>query len=105
MVTVLGLFKKTKTKVHQKVKDWQKDRTESKLKNKEIHKIRKKAEWKGRIARAKQEGYRDGLKGKPSRLKKASDMMNDMTNLIGGGYEPGFVQKKKKKKDPLWDLI
>lgn len=76
-----------------------------------LDRIREQAEWKGKIKRAKTEGYKAGLKGKSSRfnLKKTSDMINDLTELIGGGIEPGGAKqpsrsKKKKKKDP-WDII
>jgi len=79
-----------------------------------LDRIREQAEWKGKIKRAKAEGYRTGRKGKTSRLKTASDMINDMNKLMGGDFEFGTMGPQtskprrtstKKKKDPLWDLI
>lgn len=78
-----------------------------------LDRIREQVEWKGKIKRAKAEGYRTGRKGKTSRLKTASDMINDMNKLMGGDFEFGTMGPQtskprrtstKKKKDPLWDV-
>jgi len=84
-----------------------------------LDRIREQAEWKGKIKRAKTEGYKAGLKGKPSRLKKASNMINSIQELtMGSDFKFGTMgsqsskprrtstkaSKPKKKKDP-WDII
>ena len=50
------------------IKDWKKEREKQRKEKTLLKGIRKKAEWEGKVKRAKREGRKAGSKGKPSKL-------------------------------------
>jgi len=96
---ILGWAKKTRKRSIQKREQHRKE--ESLLEG-----VRKEAEWKSKLARAKREGRRAGSRPRQSRvqrLQKVGDQIKNFEDIIGGaglGLGPGLGAKKPQKREP-----